>query len=374
MHLKKFNSQIKKSFIMKSQSITLASRSHDPDLEESIKKKHEELKELARKNAKHHARRNLPDPADDTLAHYVGDLKSGYEKMAAENLQRLQPAAHFPEAKMDAEYFREKVANLNTEITAKENQNQTDEYELGSFNPGTIPLKIRMAVISSMILFVGEVLYNAKSFQLIVENLLLALVLSISISFAVLAASHFAAFLYKESKTKFRRGMVVVCSLSIIIIVFIAIALIRTKYLEGHDVHLNPFYFVVFNLFFFIVSSLLSFFILPTWTEVKQEFRHIKLHYAVKKRKEEIEQLKSEIEKIKEIILERTKHRIRIGHYSNYFADTIRKMYYEAVEIFKSTNLIHRSDRKTPACFSDALAEPNIDDISFTMITANGKS
>ena len=106
---------------MKNQSITISSGNiHDPVLEDMMQKRDAELKELARKNAKHFAKQNLPAPKGDNLSHFTGELKAGCEKLATDVNYHLQPSAHFPEAKMDAEYFKEKVLKLETEIKEKE--------------------------------------------------------------------------------------------------------------------------------------------------------------------------------------------------------------------------------------------------------------
>ena len=80
--------------------------------------------------------------------------------------------------------------------------------------------------------------------------------------------------------------------------------------------------------------------------------------------------LKKEREKIKTIILERTKLRIRIDHYANYAADRIKKMYWEAIGIFKTTNMTFRSDG-APDCFSEELPDPDINDFNYTVIISN---
>jgi hypothetical protein len=351
---------------MKTNSLIPAPVQLDAALEALIEKKDIELKALARKNAMHFAARNRPDANDDTFSVYTGDLRTGYGKISADFFRYLQPTIHLPEGKMDIEFYREKDSVLTEEISRLDHENGTAKYELGDFHPGTIPAQIWIALIATLIIFSGEVLYNTKSFQLIVENLLFAFGLSFAISFAVMLSSHFAAFLYKEAKTRLKRRLIVIISLATISIVFTAIALLRSIYLAKHDVQLNPIYFVLFNLFLFIVAGLVSLFFLPTWQEIKDQLRHIKLYYGIKKRDREIKNLKAERERLKEIITELSKYRLRIVHYGDHGAATIHKMYHETIEIFKTTNLIHRRDHKTPDCFNQPVLEPDISDVPFT--------
>ena len=342
----------------------------DPVLEKMMQIKDTELKDQARKNAKHFAKRNLPALDGDSIANYIGEIKAGYEKLAADVFHYLQPAAHFPEAKTDADYFREKDQNLEAEINKKESQNHNDQYEIHDFNPNSIPLRVLFAVLATLIITVGEILFNTKALQVTAESMLFALILSICISFAVFFASHIAPLMYKVAKNKLQRLLVISVSLIFVIGLFIGLAILRSDYLAAHNVHINPFFFVIINLFFFIVSTLLSFFIMPLWSEIKQNLIQLKLYYAIKKRNKEIERLKKEREQIRAIIMERTKLSIRIAHHANYAADRIRKMYWEAVGIFKTTNLTFRSDG-TPDCFQEILPDPDINDFNYTVIISN---
>ena len=355
---------------MKTKLITIATGNvYDPALDEMLQKRDAEIKILTEKNSKNFAQRNLPTLVGDNLLNYTGEIKAGYERLAADVFHYLQPEAHFPEAKVDADYFREKVKNLDIEINEKEGQNQNDQNTLRDFAQSSIPARILWAVIATLLITIGEIVFNTKAFQVTGENMLFALVLSICISFAVFVFSHITPMLYKGVKTKWQRLTVIVGSFFLITILFIALAIFRSNYLATHDVHIQPGYFVIINLFFFIVSALLSFFVLPSWPEIKENALLLKLQYEVKKRMKEIEHLKVEREKIRETIMERTKVRIRVAHYANYAINRIRKMYFETLGIFKTTNLIFRNDSTPPDCFSEEPPILDIDSFNYTFIT-----
>lgn len=359
---------------MKTQALTIASGNiYDPAIEEMIQKRDAELKEVVRKDAKHFAKAkpNLPAKEDETLAPYIDSIKTGYEQLASQIFQHLQPAAHIPEAKMDADYFKEADGELDVKIKSLEEENRHDEYDLGNYSAGSIPLRMWIAGLTTFIINIGEIIFNTKAFQVTGENMLFALILSICVSFAVFAFSHIAPFLYKKAKTVFQRRLVLFGSLFIVTGLFTALAIFRSTFLANHDVHIEPFYFVIINLFFFIVSTLLSFFVLPSWAEIKENASRIKLAFAITKRKKEIEKLKKEKDEIRKTILERTKNRIRIVHYANYTAERIRKMYFETVGIFKSTNLTFRTDHQMPSCFSEIVSAPDINDFEIMYNTSN---
>jgi cation transport ATPase len=345
------------------QSITIASAQYNPVIEAIIKKKDEELKNLARKNGRHHAKRNRPDPVNDKLDPFTGELKTGSERLAADILHLCMPKSQFPQGKMDIDYYKEKDKKLDEEIKLLEDKNRHDEYDLENYSHGSLNIRIWITAIFTFIIMLGEIIFNTKAFQVIGDNKILALILAITVSFAVFVFSHIASFMYKAAPTPFKRRIVLAGSLVTVTVLFIALAIFRSTYLASNDVHVSPVYFVIINLFFFIVSALLSFFLLPTWPEVKEHFKFMKLQNAINRRKDEIQKYKQEKEKNKEIINEITKVRLQLIYYSNYVAERIRKLYFESLEIFKSTNLVFRTDGKTPQCFHEIPAEPDIENV-----------
>jgi len=341
----------------------------DPTIENMMLIRDAELKLLAEKNAKNFALRNLPALIGDNIGSYTGELKGGYEKLASDVFHRLQPEAHFPEAKVDADYFREKALEIDTEITELESLNQRDENDLKSFGQNNIPGRIAWAMISTSLITLGEVMFNTKAFQVTGENLLFAFLLSLCISFAVLIFSHITPLLFKGAKNRLQRILVVVGASSLVTCLFVALAIFRSSYLATHDIHIEPFYFVIINIFFFIVSSLVSYFILPSWEEMKKSAQMIKLTQTIKKRKIRIVVLKKERDQINQTIMERTKMRLRIAYYANYAVERIRKMYFESMGTFKTTNLLTRKDNAVPDCFIFDPPMPEIEYCSYSLKT-----
>jgi len=356
---------------MRTQLFKNSSDTVESVLEKMIQKGNAEIIELVRKNAKQFGVRNLPSAKGDNLSNYTGNSKTKCEKLAIEIIHFLQPDSQFPEASVDAEYFKEKVKNIDLAIKEKEDQNRNDEHDLDDFHKSYIPSRIKWALILSLIVGIGEILFNTKSFQVIGDNLLFALILSISISICVFMFSHVTPFLYKDAKNRMQRISVIAGSLFLATVLFTALAIFRSSYLASHDITISPVYFVIINLFFFIVSALMSFFVLPTWKEIKQNSILLKIYYAVKNRKKEKEILKNEREQIKTTILERTKSRIRIAHHANYALERIRKMYSESIAVFKTINLTYRTDGNIPDCFSEEPEELNIGSFNFTIINTD---
>ncbi len=359
---------------MRHRAIVIASGRQDAVLEEKINNTSAILKEMARRKAKHFAARNQPAPIGDVLSHYTDEFKAGCEQRYAEVCLLLLPASNFPDAKIDHDHFKEKENALNQQIKTKENENLNDHHELSEFDPKGFSNRITIAGILTFIILLGEILFNAKAFQVTGENFLFALVISISTSVGVFLFAHMAPFLYKEAKTVIKRRVIIFSSLALALVLFTALAIFRSTYLETNNVHIKPIYFVVINLFFFIVSALLSYFVLPAWHELKEHSIHLKQHKKVLVREKEIKQLKDAKEELQSNHVLLTKHRVRSVYTANYVAERFRKLYWECLAIFKSTNLACREDRETPDCFSQNLPEPDITETTIHQLNSNKKS
>ncbi|MBK9638727.1 MAG: hypothetical protein IPO63_13285 [Bacteroidetes bacterium] len=236
---------------MKKLTLSVTSSQRNPEIEKLILLIDKELKELAQKNAQHFAKSDNPKAEDASLDPYTNDIRTGYEALQAKVLHKLQPATHFPEASIDADHLKEKDKQLDIEIRKNEDQNKKDEYELGNFRPSSIKGRLRLTVLLTLILTIGETIFNAISFSVLGENLLFSLFLSLTISVAALVLAHFSAFLFKSAKSTVHKWLIAFVTLLIVSALFSALAVFRANYLEYHQVHISPVYFFIFNIFSF---------------------------------------------------------------------------------------------------------------------------
>jgi hypothetical protein len=346
-------------------------RQHDPELEKIVSDRHDELMTLARKNARHYASKNLPSPEETIIDPYVGDLRNGYYHLSSQIAKHLQPGSHFPAARMELVHLQDKDKKLTDEIRKKQNQNQSDKYEIENFDPKSLQSRRNFAIWFVVIIAITEIAYNTKAFQILGENMLFALVISIGISASVFLFSHLIPTWIKGAKTKLMRCLIAIGSLLAVTGLFIALAMFRSQYLEAHGEHVSPWYFVMINLFLFVVATLLSYKVLPTWKEFKDNSHRIRIFKDIEKRKAEIEKLNKDREDLKAELLERAKSRMQLANYAHYSTGEIRSMYRSCLGVFQSTNLLHRSDKRVPKCFTDEAKDVEIDRFEITYPEAN---
>lgn len=358
---------------MKSNAITIASGKNSLALEAEIKDTREQLLNLAIKNAKHFATKSMPAVAGDKLHNYTDIFKTTCEHKYAQLCVLLNPASNFPAAKIDHDHFKESEAEIDSQIAQKVNQNHNGRFELGDYDPQSIPQRILLAAILTTIILCGEILYNTKAFQVTGESILFALAISFCVSVGVFIAAHGVPLLYKEAKTAMRRRLIVISALALATVVFFALANLRSSYYAQHDFYVNPLYFVVVNLFLFLVSALLSYFVVPSLIELKQNSLLLKRHQTIQKREEEVGKLQAQKRILKQNHVDGTHERIGTVFTANYLADAFRKLYAECVALFKSTNIACRADGFTPSCFSDPIPQLDIQETTIQQFNLNRK-
>lgn len=342
----------------------------DPAVDRKIESEHRRIMETSRKNAMHLAEHNRPELRGDRLHPYVNNLKTSYEKLAADVLESIQPAANFPESKIDADLFKLKCDEIDKSIQENERLNHDDKYHLGDYNPSGIFWRMVITIIITLLVYAGEAAFNTKAFLITGDNFLFALILSICLSFGVLVFAHISMNMVKSSRTVLRRRLIIAGSLILATCLFIALAIFRSRYLEAHDISVEPKYFVIINLFFYIVACLVSYFMMPTRKEIIENEEKRRIHRRIERRKNEVKSLHKQKEKLQETIAELTKMRVRVAYLAKYVLNKVQKMFREALAVFIATNLNFRKDGQCPACFNDHVDDISIDidDQAFTQL------
>ena len=197
----------------------------------------------------------------------------------------------------------------------------------------------------------------------------MSLIFAVCVSAATLIFAHFMAFKYKKARTVVRRRLIAAITFVTVIALFTVLGIFRSKYLESHDVHLSPVYFIIINLFFFFVTWLISLYMLPSFEEIKANGERMKTYRAIQHLMQLILELKAQKEELKRIALEARKQRARIVFNAKYSLDMAKVIFAELSGEFKSENLIYRTDGKVPDCFSQPLPELEIKEISFLHAT-----
>lgn len=321
-----------------------------PEVENSVEVKNLDLQEVAIKKGKYFASKNLPAPTGDTLANYTNEYKAFCEKLDADINTILQVEVHLANGSMLKKQLEEKQVKLEAEEQTISNAIRSEEFGLNGHNPNVIEKQRRLAIIFLAVLFLSELFFNAKAFQVIGDNLLVGLIMSIGLSFAVVLFAHYSSQLFKEAQTKQRRIGILIGTFIIASLVFIALAWMRSSFAQTNGVTINPWLFYMVNLLLFAVAWLISYFKFPGKEEIKNNQKLVDIANKIKDLKNRLEKIKQEIESIPVELAEKLSLKVAVITYYGIVRKKICKMYNMAIENFKASNLLHR-DSPTD-CFS----------------------
>ena len=354
---------------MKSKSLTVTTLPLDPFIEARINAEHDALKRLVTSNAKHFARRNLPAAKGDALKPYTDEINAGCLRLKAEIEKHYQADAARYDAKVDAASFQERNKIIDGRIATLTDEVNNDKHELERLPPLADNHLKTWAWIVGGCIAIGEIFFNSKAFQVLGDNLITVLLTSLGATAAILGLPFLAAKLYKQTKSTTRRKLIVAGSLLLAVAMFAGLAVMRSTYLEMHQVSVSPIFFLIVNVFMFIVSALLSYFILPDADQEELRNQRRKLEEDIAAKDKSIKELAHRKEELVVIVAEHLKYHNRITEQQKHYIEVCLRMEAELLAMFKRINLAFRTDRLTPDCF--IIAVVNGDDYSYQYSTYN---
>ena len=330
-------------------------------LENQLLKEHETtLKEVAIDLGKDLASLNKPEP-DKKEDHYSDPIYSAYRKMGITAKKELQVDIESHNIISDKEEADRELEDLASQLNEKENALRLKKRELEKEDNTLLKKDKRYKLLRwffSLYHFSRPVFKrqstpgNAIFFAYLLCG-------GTGIGIGIFLISEFLPEIIKKGRTPLFRFLIGLGCFSILAILFYVLGVFRTLGLNAstfsNQEGLRPIYFVCLNLFFVMVSTLVVWFNKLT----KEERRQLD---SWKQKKEEVDTLTREVTTLKSEM-----HTIRVQNaeaelsrkqlllYAKDIQELIQSYYEQSIKTFYSTNLIHRSDGKTPICFSNPI-------------------
>jgi hypothetical protein len=299
------------------------------------------------------AERLLPQAIGGSLAAIIGGIKAKAEKLCICVCKGLQSAVHFPEVNTDklrVEAETKKALEVINELKFKNNDAITEQKKL---NVGSFYNNVREIRIKSFLLFMAEAFFTSLSFQFFGENLLVSILIAIPFTMAVSEYSRLVADQYKKYHNPIKRRVFLMLATLFASLVFLGLSYYRSQALGKEGVSIGTLFFVLINIFIFLVSAFLHYKYSPTKEETLKFHAHKRLKKEIDQRKAEIIKIEEHINELEVNLNEKAKLAIEIDHYAKNCIEEVKKIYEEAVEIFKSTNIMLRKDGEIPECFAE---------------------
>ena len=330
---------------------------YDTELENYLEAEHQKLLEKARIKGKHFAKQNRPEPRGDSLDSYVGDLVAGHERLIAHANQKLQHESSKAEAQMLIASAEEKTKERTDKRKVIQAEMQNFELEKSESGESMHQMKSVEPVkgFSIILLIIGltEVAINVGALQLLGGNWLSALVMSVGITGALfLLAKQLAKYLKESSHDGMKKKLVTIGATLLALGVFYMLASLRAEQLKDkahYDLH--PIWLVFLNLVFYVVTVWYIYKNTIPSSEKDEHDKNLREKEHYENLKQQDAELDTEIKAIKDELSQKLNMLLYKPEYAKRLIERIRRWSAECVEVFKSTNLTHRHDRRTPDCF-----------------------
>lgn len=328
-----------------------------PELEKRILEKDGELKAKAVKEGKFLGMQNRPG-ISDRLEPYLGFIKSGYDDLRAQIVQFIQPDMHAAKMKTDGIAFEQKQAEVAVQIARLTHENNVAEHELG----GKVPVKKKSNWHGRLVLaicYLGELVFNAWSFEFMGDSLLFSIVIAAGITMGMYLFARGILYCLTRAANGDRKMYAAAVGLAIPALALIMVLSSWRADMLGAtgEVSISPFVFAAVNLFLFIGSMLASYFFFPKEEQAQADRDLQAKHDAINERKTKITELVAEKDRLESQAREQALHHQQVISLANHAAERINTLYHETAEAFKSTLLLHRDDKQTPQCFCEPLPE-----------------
>lgn len=327
-----------------------------PELEKRILEKDAELKAKAIKEGKFLGMQNRPG-ISDRMEPYLGFIRSGYDDLRAQVLQLIQPDMHATKMKTNGIALEQKQAEISVQIARLTHENAIAKHELD----GKVPAKKKASNWKGRVVlaisYLGELVFNAWSFEFMGDSLLFSIVIAAGITMGMYLFARGIMYCLERAQTMGRKMYLAAIGLAIPALALIMVlSSWRANMLNSTgDASVSPIVFAAVNLFLFIGSMLASYFFFPKQEDANAD-RELRIKYdAILGREEKIKMLSGEKDTLETEARDQALHHQQIISLADHAAKRIDTLYHETAESFKSSLLAHRDDRQTPACFCDPL-------------------
>lgn len=211
-----------------------------------------------------------------------------------------------------------------------------------------------------MFLVLVDMLLSGTALQSMGYPLIVSYVIGLAIGIGIFFLAENLPEIIAKGQTSMQRRLITLTIFSGLFAIFYVLGIFRSTSFSGGEEFgegIHPLYFASLNMFFAITASLVVYF-----NGLKKHEKKILDQYKLTKEslqqlESEIKALKEQIKKVRKTQAESELARRQIQIYAHDIQELIQRFFEESQKTFFSTNLIHRSDGKTPKFFEDDIPQ-----------------
>ncbi len=330
------------------------------ELENYIDKEHKRIvEEVAIPIAREQGEINQPDPNDTKGNSHFRIIRSKYQRIVHYAKTKIQAEADYFHTTEKEKQDDEEQVQITQDLYLVNEKNRKKKADIERFDQYLISKDkkwIWLKFWKAIIIF-ADIGFSAAAFESMGFTLLIAIAVGIGFGVVIYFCSDIIPNIIRKGKTKSQRISITVLFFLILAVVFYFLGTLRTLRFnqdpELFGLGLNPFVFMILNLFFFAVATAITFYGKPTKEEIKKIQELNVKQKELKEFKNEKLRLEKESQKRRDNKVNNRVSSAQIMLYATNIEAYILTLYSEAYETYVTTNLTNRLDRLVPVCFDE---------------------
>lgn len=329
---------------------------HDPEQDKRIAAKADTIKQQARKDGAFFAKKNRPTLTEASLMPYIGRYATAFQEVRVRELGELKPDMQETKFIRFKEEMTKKEAEIDSRIEKLDHENQVDFRALDGKPKPELKKRNPLFAVLLGILYAGELFYNALAFTYLGGNPIGAYLIGATVTLiegilAFATGKNLARIEEGDRSRYLQTGVFILINLGIVI----AMSTLRAMMTDDSQMHTPSWVFFLVNVAFLAGSIVFSKFFFPSRKDTDASSAVSEQYRVIEERKAEIKKLQGEKENLKKAFEEEEKTYLYVISLAKTVEEQIDAQYRETVELFKTENLITRSDLGTPVCFFEAI-------------------
>lgn len=331
-----------------------------------LKQRHQnEGLQLADTRAKDDASKNLPQPKSKSpallmfLTAFYNTLVADFKSYAQNSLQSYHANKDIGEHKRKIGGYKSKLNDVVNGLRIKRRAIQDFKSHEDEMN------QYYKAMVGIFLLTTSEMIFAASSFQVFTSNLLFSLVIGLTFAVALYYSSVVSARLLKNAKNRLQFIAICIAIVTVLGSVFYALGVLRVQFIsemseDGLDTELNPYLFLLIQLFFFITSIFLKYFYTPDDKVFEKYREYKKAEKDLKRLSKEEKDIEASIEQQELVLKDSLIGRKMLVEHSADVERRIVAMYNEAYQHYLKQNIHLRTDNSIPVLFETENILPSL--------------
>lgn len=331
-------------------------------LENKLTEAHETIKnDIAIPLGKDLAAMNKPEP-ECTKDVYSGVINGAYSKMMMSAKKEMQSEIESHHIISEKEEADKQLTDLSKQLESKETNLRLKKRELEKCDKSLLKRakRYRWTRLLLMFLVLVDLLLSGVALQSMGYPLVVSYIIGLAIGIGIFFLAENLPEIISKGKTPVQRRLITFAIFCLLFAVFYVLGIFRSTSFSGNEEFgsgIHPLYFVALNMFFSVIASLVVFFNGLKKHEKKTLDEYKLALEDVEQLEVEIDKLKAQIKDVRKTQAESELARRQIQIYAHDIQELIQRFYEESQKTFYSTNLIHRSDGKTPKFFEDEIPQ-----------------